>query len=128
MANDVDTHGTGLRARMRRTPGGAQLLKVLVFLAGLVCILIGGALVVLPGPLTIPPILLGVYLWSTEFAWAHRLRLRAEKSARQAWKQAKARPVVSALITGGGIVAAVVVVVVVQHYDLVGKLLSAVGL
>ena len=41
--------------------------RVVVFLAGLLLILAGLVLVVLPGPLTIPPILLGVWLWSLEF-------------------------------------------------------------
>jgi len=47
--------------------------RVGIFLAGLICILIGFALVVLPGPLTIPPIVLGLYIWSKEFAFAERM-------------------------------------------------------
>jgi hypothetical protein len=43
-----------------------------VFLAGLLCIAAGVALSVLPGPLTIPPVLLGLWIWSTEFDWAQR--------------------------------------------------------
>ena len=110
---------TGWRARLRRTPGGAHLLKVLVFLAGLVCILLGLVLVIAPGPLTIPPILLGVYLWSTEFAWADRLLDRAKDSAREAWSNAKAKPLVSALVTASGLVALGVGVFLVGRYDLV---------
>ena len=74
---------------MRRTPGGGQAVKVIVFLAGLLFILLGIALAALPGPLTIPPILLGLYIWSTEFAWADRLLDRARKSALEAWEKAK---------------------------------------
>ena len=43
------------------------LRRVAVFVAGLLLIIIGLVLIVLPGPLTIPPILLGIWLWSREF-------------------------------------------------------------
>ena len=49
--------------------------RVVLFVAGLLLILLGLALIVLPGPLTIPPILLGLWLWSLEFEFArHWLR------------------------------------------------------
>ena len=119
---------TGWRARMRRTPGGAQLLQVLVFLAGLAFILLGFVLVVAPGPLTIPPILIGLYIWSTEFAWADRLLDRAKASAREAWKNAKAKPVVSALVTGSGLVALFLGLFIVSKYELVLRGKDLVGL
>lgn len=119
---------TGVRARMRRTPGGAQLLQTIVFLLGLAFILLGGVLVVAPGPLTIPPILLGVYIWSTEFAWADRLLDRAKASGREAWRQAKDKPVVSAFVTVGGLIALGVGLYLVSKYELVEKLKDAVGL
>ena len=119
---------TGWRARMRKTPGGAQLLQVLVFLAGLVFILLGAAAVILPGPWTIPPILLGLYIWSTEFVWADRLLERAKVSARQAWESAKAKPVSSALITIGGLVALGVAIYCIRRYDLVMRAKELVGL
>ena len=119
---------TGWRARLRRTPGGAHLLKVLVFLAGLAFILLGVVLVALPGPLTIPPMLIGLYLWSTEFAWADRLLDRAKASAHDAWESAKARPVVSALVTGGGIMALVLGLYLVSRYELIDRAREAVGL
>ena len=61
-----------LRERIRAKPGLAQVYRVGVFAAGLVCIAIGFALAVLPGPLTIPPVLLGLWIWSTEFRFAER--------------------------------------------------------
>lgn len=118
---------TGLRARMRRTPGGAVLLKVLVFLLGALFVGLGAALVVLPGPLTIPPVLLGVYIWSTEFAWAERLRDKAAASAKEAWRKAKLRPVSSALVTGAGLVLAVAALVAVQRYDVVDRVTGSFG-
>ncbi len=119
---------TGWRARLRRTPGGAQLLQVLVFVVGLAFVLLGCALVVAPGPLTIPPILLGLYIWSTEFAWADRWLERAKRSAQAAWRDARRRPVLSALVTVGGLVALGVAVWAIGRYELVSRLLALVGL
>lgn len=111
----------GVRARLRRTPGGALLLRVAAFLLGLLFILLGFLLLALPGPLTIPPILVGLYIWSTEFAWADRLLERAKKQAREAWANAKAKPVLSAAVTLGGLLAVGVVIYLVGRYDLVAR-------
>ena len=96
---------TGWRARLRRTPGGALLLKAVVFVVGALFIALGIAAAVLPGPLTIPPMLLGLYVLASEFDWADRLLQRAKKSAQEAWVKAKRRPVLSAVTTVGGLVA-----------------------
>lgn len=119
---------TALDRRYRRVaeraaaaPGGRLGLKVVVFVVGLLFVLGGLALAVLPGPLTIPPVLAGVYVWSLEFTWARRLRVRVSRSAREAWAQAKQHPVRAALITGAGLVAAAVVVWAVGHYSLVDR-------
>ena len=119
---------TGWRARLRRTPGGAQLLQVLVFVVGLAFVLLGCALIVAPGPLTIPPILLGLYIWSTEFAWADRQLERAKASARVAWADAQRRPVLSATVTLGGLVALGVGIWAAGRYELVSRLLALLGL
>ena len=119
---------TGLRARMRRTPGGGLVLRAVVFVVGLLFVLLGIALIALPGPLTIPPILLGVYVWSTEFAWADRLLERAKRSATEAWEQAKRRPVASAAVTLGGLVALGVGLYLVSRYDLLARAQQAIGL
>ena len=118
----------GLRARIRRTPGGALVLKVVVFVVGLLFILLGLALAALPGPLTIPPILLGVWIWSSEFAWADRLLERAKRSAREAWDNARRRPVVSALVTGSGLVALAVGLWLASRYEVVHRARDVVGL
>ena len=118
----------GWKRAMRRTPGGASAVKVVVFLAGLLFILLGLALAALPGPLTIPPILLGVYIWSTEFPWAERLLDRARRSAQEAWDKAKRRPVVTGLVTASGVVAFAVGVWLTLRYDLVDRAKELVGL
>lgn len=119
---------TGFRARLRRTPGGALLLRAVVFVVGLLFVLLGIALVALPGPLTIPPILVGVYIWSTEFAWADRLLERAKKSAREALEQARRRPIVSAVVTIGGLAALGVAIYLADRYMLLARALEALGL
>ena len=118
----------GWRARVRRTPGGALVLKVAVFLLGLLFVLLGLALAALPGPLTIPPILLGVWIWSSGFAWAERLFDRARASAQDAWENAKRRPVVSTVVTVSGLVALGVGIWLTTRYSLVDRARDAVGL
>ncbi len=117
----------GWRAGLRRTPGGALLLKALVFTLGLAFVVLGLVLIVAPGPLTIPPILLGLWIWSTEFAWADRQLDRAKASARVAWEDAKRRPVVSGLVTGGGLVGLGVGIWLVAEYELVARAREVVG-
>jgi hypothetical protein len=118
---------TGWRAALRRTPGGALLLKGLVFTVGLAFVVLGCVLIVAPGPLTIPPILLGLWIWSTEFAWADRQLDRAKASARVAWEDAKRRPLVSGIVTGGGLIGLGVALWLVARYDLVARARDVVG-
>ena len=98
-------------------------------LALLLAAVVGGgwlALAALPGPLTIPPVLLGLWLWSTEFAFAERLFDRFKDKAQEAWAHAKAHPVSSAAITIGGLIAAGVAFWAVSHYGLIDKARDAV--
>ena len=113
--------------RVRATPGGQLVLKAVVFVVGLVVVAGGVALAVLPGPLTIPPVLVGVYVWSLEFGWARRLRARANRQAQEAWASAKEHPARATAITVGGLVVAGLVVWAVVHYDLVARVTGAVG-
>jgi len=116
------------RTRMRTTPGLSTVWKVGVFIAGLLFVALGGALAVLPGPLTIPPVLIGLWIWSTEFAWAKRLFESFQRKARQAWAHAKVHPVSSALITVGGLALAGAAFWAVGHYQLVDRAKDYVGL
>ena len=110
---------------LRGTSGGRAGLKALVFVVGLLFVAGGLALAVLPGPLTIPPVLAGVYVWSLEFAWARRLRVRVSRSAREAWDNAKQHPARATAVTVLGLVAAVAAVWAVTHYQLVDRLRTA---
>ncbi len=116
------------RDRIRAQPGLGQAYRVGVFLAGLLCIAVGLALAVLPGPLTIPPVLLGLWIWSTEFAFAERFFQSFKRKARQAWAHARRHPRSSAAITIGGLVAAGAVLWAIVHFELIDKAKQAVGL
>lgn len=116
------------KSGVRRTPGGASAVKAIVFVSGLLFILLGIALVALPGPLTIPPILVGLYIWSTEFAWAERLLDRAKRSAQEAWEKAKLQPVLTAVVTLSGLLAFGFGIWLVATYDLVERMKAVAGL
>lgn len=103
------------------------LRRVALFVAGLLLIILGLVLIVLPGPLTIPPMLLGLWIWSTEFGWAERLRARAAVKGHAAWRAARRRPVHTAAVTLGGIALLVVAVVGIRRYELVDRLMGALG-
>lgn len=117
-----------MRDRLRRLPGGNVLVRVAVFLAGLFFVLLGLALSVLPGPLTIPFVLLGLVIWAAEFAWAERLVDRARNQAREAWEAARAHPWRAGLVTGGGVVLLVVGLVLASRYELLDRARSALGI
>ncbi|MDT7572059.1 MAG: hypothetical protein QOE05_2233 [Actinomycetota bacterium] len=123
----TETTGPAWRSRLRATPAGSLLLKIAVLLVGGLFIALGLVLVVLPGPLTIPPVLLGLWIWSTEFAWAERLRLRAAVRGRAALEAAKQRPVQSAAATFAGLLLLVVALLVVRKYDIVDRVIDALG-
>src|SRR5512133_3566522 len=97
------------------------LRRVVLFVAGLV-------LIVLPGPLTIPPIVAGLWLWSLEFEFARRwLRPMREKGA-VAWEKAREKPVHTTVVTVLGLVGAAVIIWASFRYDLVDRGRDLVGL
>ena len=118
----------GRRDRVRAKPGVGQAYRIGVFALGLLCIALGFALAVLPGPLTIPPVLLGLWIWSTEFRFAERFFDSFKHKAREAWAHAKKHPASSATITIGGLAAAGAAMWAVAHFELVAKGKDAVGL
>ena len=120
--------GPRWREHVRSKPGLSHAYRVAVFVAGLVCIAGGLALSVLPGPLTIPPVLLGLWLWSTEFRFADRILDSFKDKGAAAWAHAKRRPVSSALMTIAGLAAVAAAFWAVGHFDLVDKARSALGI
>lgn len=102
--------------------------RVGVFVAGLLFVALGVAIAVLPGPLTIPPVLLGLWIWSTEFHWAKRFFDTFQRKAKDTWAHARKHPASSAAITVGGLALAAAVFWAVGHYEFVDKAKTAVGL
>jgi hypothetical protein len=116
------------RDRVRSKPGIGQAWRIGVFALGLFFVLGGFALAVLPGPLTIPPVLFGLWLWSTEFEWAHRFFKPFKKKGEEAWDHAKRHPVSSTVFTILGLVLAGVAIWATGHYHLVDRGRDLVGL
>jgi len=128
LGRPVEVPRDSRRERIRSKPGLGHAYRVGVFVAGLLCIAAGLALAVLPGPLTIPPVLLGLWIWSTEFRFADRLFDSFKAKAHEAWAHAKRHPRSSAAITGGGLAAAAAAGWAISHYELIDKGKGAVGL
>ena len=112
----------GIRDRVRKLPAGELIVRTTVFVLGAAFIGLGLALSVLPGPLTIPPVLLGLVIWSLEFEFAQKWLDRLEKPAQQAWEAAKANPWRTGLVSGLGLAAAVAVSVLAVTQDWLGRL------
>ena len=82
---DHEIESNPWRDRVRSALSGipTPVRKVLVSVSGTVLILIGISLVWLPGPFTLPFVIAGVVILSTEFVWASSiLRIGQEQSAR----------------------------------------------
>jgi hypothetical protein len=125
---DLPGEPSGFRHRMRSKPGLGHAWRFGVFLAGLLFIAACFALAVLPGPLTIPPVLFGLWIWSTEFRWAHRLFQKFREKGDKAWEHAKLHPVSSTIFTVLGLVAAGAAIWATSHYHLVDRGKDLVGL
>ena len=116
------------RAKVHSNPAVAIAYRVVVFTAGLLLVMLGIALTVLPGPLTIPPVLAGLWVWSTEFDWARRFFATFRRKAVAAWRHARQHPVSSLAVTVGGLAAAAAAFWAVGHFQLVDKATTALGI
>lgn len=74
-----------VRAFSNSHPALRVLHKGVVTVLGGVFVLLGIIMLVTPGPGWLA-IFLGIGLWSTEFAWAHRLNQRVKRLALNAWR------------------------------------------
>ncbi len=66
-----------------------QAYRLIVLVVGLSIVALGLVLVVLPGPWTIPLVLLGLAILATEFVWARSLLQRAKVYALKAKDKAR---------------------------------------
>ena len=60
------------------------LRQLIVLVIGVTLIIIGGLLIVLPGPFTLPFGFAGLVVLAAEFVWAERILLRAKHHAKKA--------------------------------------------
>lgn len=67
----------------------ATLRKTIVLVLGFSIIAIGLALIVLPGPFTLPLLILGFFILGSEFAWATAVLERTRREMERAGKLAK---------------------------------------
>jgi len=104
------------------------LRRVLIFVTGLLLILTGLVLIVLPGPLTIPPILLGLWLWSLEFEFARHWLHPIKQKGAVAWHQAREKPVHTTVVTVLGLVGAAFFIWAALRYDLFDRGRHLIGL
>ncbi len=79
-----------------------RLRQGIVLLLGGTVVLLGLALIVLPGPFTLPLLILGFAILGTEFAWAARA-LERTKAGMAAGTRVAKRAVASATERGGRI-------------------------
>jgi hypothetical protein len=119
MAEDRSVSRLKIRAKVRRLPAGNLIVRVAIFLLGAAFIGLGFALIALPGPLTIPPVLLGLLIWSLEFDFAQAWLDKAKVPAQRAWDEAKMHPWRTGMVSGGGMLLTVVAAVLAARYGLV---------
>ncbi|CAB4668007.1 MAG: hypothetical protein F2653_00935 [Actinobacteria bacterium] len=60
----------------------SALRKTIVSVFGFTLIAIGGVLLILPGPFTLPPVIAGLFILALEFTWARSLLTKAQDSAK----------------------------------------------
>jgi hypothetical protein len=104
----------------RENRGRHRLFRSGVFVVGLLLVLVGAAMWLVSLLLAAPPVFLGLWLWSREFRWAHRLFWAFVRRAKSLWTRVRARPARWAVITLGGVSVACAGYWAWGHYGLVG--------
>ena len=57
--------------------------KLIVIVLGFTLIAIGGVLIILPGPFTLPFVIAGLFVLAAEYTWARSLLNKARESAKR---------------------------------------------
>lgn len=70
-----------LRKLWKALPGSVR--KTIVLVIGSTLIALGAALIVLPGPFTMPLVILGLVVLAVEFTWAESLLTKAKFQAKR---------------------------------------------
>ncbi len=66
-----------------------KIRQLFVGLVGSTLIIAGTALIVLPGPFTMPLVIAGLFVLGIEFAWAETLLIRAKEKTKKVVKRKK---------------------------------------
>jgi hypothetical protein len=90
----------------RATPHRHRLLRVGVFVAGLLLMMAGLTLWLASVLLAAPLMFVGLWVWSREFHWGHRLFRGFLRRLAGLWSRVRSRPVRWTLLTVGGIAVA----------------------
>jgi len=98
-----------------------RVLRVGVFCFGLILILLGGALWLVSMLFAAPLMFAGLWVWSREFHWGHRLFTGFLKRLRALWSRVRARPVRWTVITVCGIASAAAAYWAWGHFGLPGS-------
>lgn len=79
------------RRKVRADPRKVRIYRVLIAVLGLLLVLLGAVTGPLPGPGGIPLVLLGLAVWASEFAWAHRVMqwFKSQLHKLQGWSRPK---------------------------------------
>lgn len=92
------------RDRVKSHRGTRFAYQTGVFFLGLLLIVAClGLWTVLPAPLAIPPMLVGVWIWSTEFPFARDLLERLKRKAQDGRRYAKEHPVPFGILAATGL-------------------------
>lgn len=97
-----------LLSRWRAVPG--PIRKSVVLTIGITLVAIGGALIILPGPFTLPFVIAGIAVLSSEFVWAERVMDKGQQAGTLAkdWVGRIPRPWLIVIVTWVVIVVAIV--------------------
>jgi hypothetical protein len=90
---------------MSRAEQSSTIYRAGTFVVGLLLVLVGLAMWLFSVLLTVPPIFAGLWVWSREFDWGHRLFHAFLRRARSLWSRVKQRPARWALMTVTGVAA-----------------------
>lgn len=96
-----------LLTRWRSVP--APIRKSVVLTIGLTLLALGGVLIVLPGPFTLPFVIAGIAILSSEFVWAERIMERGQQAGTLAKEWVGRIPTPWLVVIGGWFATAVAV-------------------
>ena len=87
-----------LYAKWKNVPG--PLRKTIVLVIGITLLAIGGVLVILPGPFTLPFVIAALAILASEFVWAERIFAKGKQVSTHVVGKVKQVPIWIIIIVG----------------------------